>query len=275
MRQAWLKALLSHALVQPASLALIWPVNTRLGVEHLLGTPFPSFAVVMVQLTLYYFIESTLFYWSHRLLHKSKFLYRTIHKQHHEFIVSTSLCAEYSHPVEAVFTNYIPFLAGPWLWPPHALTYLAWLALRILQTLDAHSGYQLPFSPWRYIKGAGAAHHDFHHSHPHAGNYGSGIWDSFMGTEKEFWRWQAEQRTKHEETILRKEQYFSWQSWRSAFETYTIRFLKSKHRFVLIVSFYWYLVRCDRGEGLKNEIAGWNDIVLYSCSLSSNRGKSN
>lgn len=194
MRKTWRKIIFSHVIVQPLSLAFTWPMHTQLGVEKLLGLPFPPLTDILGQLVVYYFIESTLFYWIHRLLHENKFLYRHVHKQHHEFHVSTALAAEYAHPIESVFGNYLPFLAGPWIFPPHAVTYLLWLAFRILQTLDAHSGYKLPFSPWNYVPGGGSAHHDFHHSHPNSGCYGSFLWDSLMGTDADFQQWENSQK---------------------------------------------------------------------------------
>jgi sterol desaturase/sphingolipid hydroxylase (fatty acid hydroxylase superfamily) len=54
------------------------------------------------------------------------------------------------------------------------------LALRIWETVDAHSGYRIPFSPWTYL--SGAVNHDLHHS-ANLGNYGLfGFWDWICGT---------------------------------------------------------------------------------------------
>lgn len=47
-------------------------------------------------------LSDALFYWTHRAMHESKWLYRHIHKVHHEFKGSLSIAAEYAHPVEQV-----------------------------------------------------------------------------------------------------------------------------------------------------------------------------
>lgn len=46
------------------------------------------------------------FFWSHYILH-SPFLYKHIHKIHHEYESPFSLAAEYSHPIEYVFGNLV------------------------------------------------------------------------------------------------------------------------------------------------------------------------
>ena len=61
--------------------------------------------------------------------------------------------AEYFHPVEDVI-NLIPFLAGVLLQGSHLCTIVIWTVLRISEIVDAHSGYELPFSPWEQLRKA-------------------------------------------------------------------------------------------------------------------------
>lgn len=50
----------------------------------------------------------------------------------------------YSHVSFAVSTLFAPvFLQS------HTFTFCIWLFLRIIETVDAHSGYRLPFAPWQ------------------------------------------------------------------------------------------------------------------------------
>lgn len=68
----------------------------------------------------------------------------------------------------------------------HTLTFCIWLFLRIIETVEAHSGYRLPFSPWQFfdcVQG-GAERHDFHHSN-FTGSFGSFFcfWDWLCGTD--------------------------------------------------------------------------------------------
>ena len=49
----------------------------------------------------------TMFYWVHRLLHDNKWLYRTVHKQHHEFKGTTVWASEYFGVIDMVL-NILP-----------------------------------------------------------------------------------------------------------------------------------------------------------------------
>ena len=64
-------------------------------------------------------------------------------------------------------------------------------AFRWLETVDAHSGYDFPFSPFSMFKiFGGALFHDYHHSGDgFFGNYGATIiWDRLMDTEAKSWK---------------------------------------------------------------------------------------
>lgn len=128
------------------------------------------------------------------VLSRSKY----VHKKHHEFKVNNGISAEYAHPVEDVLANVLPTFAGMLLMRAHFVTICLWLALRISETVDAHSGYEFPFSPFvisnRYFGGGGPSRHEFHHSH-NKGCFGSFFvfWDWIMGTDVEYRQWKAEQ----------------------------------------------------------------------------------
>jgi len=54
-------------------------------------------------------LSNILFYIIHRLLH-TKYLYKLIHKVHHEYIITVSPCALYAHPIEYIIANNLVFL---------------------------------------------------------------------------------------------------------------------------------------------------------------------
>mmetsp|Transcript_934 Transcript_934/g.1576 ORF Transcript_934/g.1576 Transcript_934/m.1576 type:complete len:105 (-) Transcript_934:6-320(-) len=57
-----------------------------------------------------------------------------------------------------------------------------------METVEDHSGYELPFSPTNFIPfWGGAVHHDFHHKE-FEGNYASvfTLWDWVFGTDGNF-----------------------------------------------------------------------------------------
>ena len=116
-------------------------------------------------------VDDTLFYWLHRLLHHPR-IYRHVHKQHHEFHHPVGLATEYAHPIEDLLCNTLSTVAGPLLLGSHASVVSGYASLKLWQSVDAHSGLLLPFSPWSAAPGMDCARaHDFHHSH-NVGNFG-------------------------------------------------------------------------------------------------------
>ena len=145
-------------------------------------------------IVLWHILFDTWFYWTHRAAHHPS-IYRFIHKQHHEFYVPVSICAGYAHPLEDLVVNLGSTLIGPILFPSHVYTWAIYYALRMHETVDAHSGYDFPWSPWHYTGWlhGGASRHDWHHS-KQRGNYGGFFfWDWLCGTDKGYKRYLAKQ----------------------------------------------------------------------------------
>uniref|UniRef100_A0A1Q3FKA3 Putative fatty acid hydroxylase domain-containing protein 2 n=1 Tax=Culex tarsalis TaxID=7177 RepID=A0A1Q3FKA3_CULTA len=136
----------------PMLLGLYWVIEpqTVAGIRTL-----PTFPTVVWQLAVCIVIEEFGFYYSHRLLHDGR-IYKYIHKQHHEWTAPIAITAIYCHPVEHVFSNLVPPFLGIFMLGSHVAVAWLWFTLVILSTLNAHSGYHLPFFP-------SPEAHDFHH----------------------------------------------------------------------------------------------------------------
>jgi sterol desaturase/sphingolipid hydroxylase (fatty acid hydroxylase superfamily) len=131
------------------------------------------------------FCEDFFFYWSHRLLH-TPFLYKRIHKVHHEYYNTIAPACIYTHPVELVIGNIFPMMSALLCLRSnmHAVTLAAWIPMRIYMTHDGHSGYDFPLSPSKALPFASTSvYHNYHHL-KNIGNYGSSlrIWDHLFGT---------------------------------------------------------------------------------------------
>jgi sterol desaturase/sphingolipid hydroxylase (fatty acid hydroxylase superfamily) len=110
----------------------------------------------------------------HRAMH-TRTLYSTIHKKHHEYIVSVGIAAEHAHIVEFLTVNIGALMFGPMILRNrmHLFVLWSWLAYRVGDTVDQHGGYEFPWSPFSILPFATSAHyHDFHHTH-NVGNYAS------------------------------------------------------------------------------------------------------
>jgi len=149
--------------------------------------PFPAWYEVVGSVLLCFIIEDFYFYWVHRALHLP-FWYKYIHKVHHEFATPFGIAAEYAHPLET-FILGMGTVVGPLLTTRHLLTLYVWLAVRLYQTVEAHSGYDFPWTLTNFIPFWGGSHfHDFHHE-TFVGNYASSftVWDWVFGTSRQYY----------------------------------------------------------------------------------------
>ncbi|KAL8138716.1 hypothetical protein V2J09_004717 [Rumex salicifolius] len=126
------------------------------------GLPLPSVWEILAQLAVYFMVEDYTNYWIHRLLH-CKWGYEKIHKVHHEYTAPIGFAAPYAHWAEILILG-IPSFLGPAMAPGHMITFWLWIALRQIEAIETHSGYDLPWTPTKYIPFyGGAEHHDYHH----------------------------------------------------------------------------------------------------------------
>ncbi|XP_031267009.1 methylsterol monooxygenase 1-1-like [Pistacia vera] len=126
------------------------------------GLPLPSGWEIFVQLAVYFMVEDYTNYWIHRFLH-GKWGYEKIHRVHHEYSAPISYAAPYAHWAEVLILG-IPSFLGPAVVPGHMITFWLWIALRQIEAIETHSGYDFPWTPTKYIPFYGGAdYHDYHH----------------------------------------------------------------------------------------------------------------
>jgi len=178
--------LLSHFTVELPQIWFFHPMAQFFGLET--GVPFPSLLKMAIQISIFFVLEDAWHYWSHRALHWGP-LYRNIHKIHHQYSAPFGMAAEYASPIEVAILGFgtvsSPILLCAITGDLHILTMYCWIVLRLFQAIDAHSGYEFPWSLHHFFPvWAGAEHHDVHHER-FIGNYASSFrwWDYVMDTE--------------------------------------------------------------------------------------------
>lgn len=195
VRELYVEAIVDHLVVQwPFIYFVIAPLYSRFagGLDTFAADDVPSVFTHVWQLAICVLMEDCLFYWVHRALHQKMF-YASVHKEHHSNVINHPLAAQHAHIAEKLIGNSIPFWLPCILLNVHGSTLLLWSGVRIMEAIDAHSGYNLPFSPFAY--GRDGARHDYHHSHgggPEgmgvSGSYGSWleVWDRVCGTDGDY-----------------------------------------------------------------------------------------
>jgi len=120
----------------------------------------------------------------HMASHKFPFLYR-FHKTHHEYKITTAWAAEHFdiYLVDNIM-NTIPTLVPPLLLGFHPLLWCLHMVFRTVESLDTHSGYEIPFTPFRFLPGFAEQqrYHSFHHSH-NVGTYSNLLFDHLTGAD--------------------------------------------------------------------------------------------
>lgn len=116
--------------------------------------------------------SNIVFYGAHRYFHSNRELYK-YHKVHHEFKQPLGIRAAYSHPIDFIFGNFIPFAIVPILLKTNTLTMLY---------LIVHGNYNT-IKIDHNTPNTKNNHHILHHLHFNC-NYGEMWIDKYMNTLK-------------------------------------------------------------------------------------------
>nr|CAB3244922.1 fatty acid hydroxylase domain-containing protein 2-like [Phallusia mammillata] len=148
----------------------------------------PNLLNLVAQLLGCVVLEEIMFYYVHRLLH-IPFLYKHIHKVHHEWKAPIAVSALYAHPLEDIMVNILTVVIAPTIVRCHVFTTCVWIAMATLNTVHAHSGYHFPGMP-------SPESHDYHHVYINQCYGFSGILDHLHGTNMKFAKSVQSQRNK-------------------------------------------------------------------------------
>ena len=139
-------------MVKPAFIAIYYGCRWR-GIPSI--HTLPNIFTVILSCLANDYIYDIVVYATHRALH-NKFLYKHIHKKHHEYRSTIAIANIYSHPVEHLLSNLLPSTLAPMILGSHIATFWICVIAFMISSTIAHSGYHLPFLN-------SAEFHDFHH----------------------------------------------------------------------------------------------------------------
>ncbi|SCV68549.1 BQ2448_671 [Microbotryum intermedium] len=167
--------------------------------------PFPTIGTLLSQASVFTSTYTrcvwhrAMQYQESRLMYDPDFVYQI----HHEFSAPFGLVAEYAHPIEVMVLG-LGTIGSPLLWcwlsggNMHLITMYIWIILRLFQAIDAHSGYDFPWSLNKIIPfWAGADHHDYHHQSFGDCYSTSFRWmDTIFGTDKKYHAFRSNQKAE-------------------------------------------------------------------------------
>ena len=189
LKEQWYCAgivLISHFTAELPQIWFFHPLATYFNLDY--GVPFPPMWKIAAQIAVLFVMEDTWHYWFHRCLHYGP-LYKLIHKMHHTYSAPFGIATEYASPIETALLGMgvvgSPIVLLSFTGELHLVTMYLWIILRLWQAIDAHSGYDFPWSLRHFLPvWAGADFHDRHHE-KFIGNYSSSFrwWDYLLDTE--------------------------------------------------------------------------------------------
>lgn len=185
-RKAINEQIVGTFVVVPLVVYLAYPLLKMRGMTVCDGDS-PRAAKICLNVLFQMLICDCLFYWSHRLLHAVPWLYRNVHKQHHEYKGTNVWASEYFSPADMLL-QIIPGVVPAVILNVDFFSLMVFTTIREWQTVQSHAGYDLPCDPLnRFIFSGGARRHDFHHTH-NTGCYGDWMpfWDYVCGTDREY-----------------------------------------------------------------------------------------
>ena len=141
------------------------------------GSVMPDAAVGLLG----FLLTSFVFYWWHRLTHKSDLLWRVFHQLHHSARRVEALTAFYAHPLDSAAAICINAAVSYLVLGANPLAVAIALLLTGLFDLFLHSDLRTP--TWLgYIVQRPEMHTVHHQLGHHRQNYGLPLWDMLFGT---------------------------------------------------------------------------------------------
>ncbi|KAL9123884.1 MAG: hypothetical protein Q9217_006731 [Psora testacea] len=130
-------------------------------------------------------VVDTWIYFTHRLCHINKTLYRIVHARHHLLYISYAYGAVYAHPLESLFLDIVSFVLANAIAQLTPRQSMLFGSFAVIKTISDHCGYVFPYDPFLAVNANGAKFHDLHHQSWGLKNNFSTyttFWDNLLGT---------------------------------------------------------------------------------------------
>lgn len=145
----------------------------------------PSLYRLCVEVLACFLLFDTLFFVWHYSMHRFQWLFRNVHKQHHQNQALLALAAQDASSLE-LLSLLVLALVSAWIVGCHPLSEALFHLLNSWLAVEDHCGYDLPWGLHKLLPSfgfGGAPFHQLHHT-THRGNYAPYFthWDLLFGT---------------------------------------------------------------------------------------------
>ena len=171
-------------LVNVVSLILLSGAGLYFFYDYIIDINKTSILHIVIPVFIIFIIDDIFFYFVHRLIHVNKFLYKKIHRIHHEANMPVAIDYIYAHPLEWMVGYIGPFIGILLYGGISIYTFWLYLIIRNLHEIFIHSGIHSSSFLYKIIPfAANNKHHDLHHEKYNC-NYASTFtfWDGIFKT---------------------------------------------------------------------------------------------
>ncbi len=130
-------------------------------------------------------------YWTHRISHTNKWLYRHVHSVHHSTTNLWEASAFKHHVGDLIMTNVLPIVLAGWIFPLRSYTFTAFFWYKSMQEIAGHSGKDMRSSSFAQCKWVpellgiplySRNHHEHHRNTRVNFSKRFSLWDRVFGT---------------------------------------------------------------------------------------------
>jgi len=170
-----------------------------INIFHFTANNFINIILLFIPKSFFFEIIFDFFhYWTHRVMHEKKFLYKNFHKKHHKHIKLEPILTFYQDPIDLLLTNSFPMILSLYIFKLFLNLSLFELSLiiiyKIIIEIAGHSGIisnpttsflQFIWLPKLLNMELYTEDHDKHHTLIYC-NYSKrfSLWDKIFGTFK-------------------------------------------------------------------------------------------
>ncbi|KAI9034638.1 hypothetical protein DFJ74DRAFT_701018 [Hyaloraphidium curvatum] len=153
--------------------------------------PLPTWTTALFQFVGIHLLTDFLFFWMHRAFHENEWLWKNVHKWHHQYNYPNALAHYHFSRQELMIQRIFKDWPTLILFKPHFALWLVYQAYNEVLDIQIHCGYDHGWAWAGAWMGSRVSWHHYHHNQPGKGAYT--LWcawiDRLFGTARNYDTW--------------------------------------------------------------------------------------